>query len=51
MRSFESSRSIGHPFIESMDRQGILEVVFPEIAAMKGSSRAGTMPSTSGPTR
>lgn len=30
-----------HPFIESMDRQGILEVVFPEIAAMKGIEQGG----------
>jgi poly(A) polymerase len=30
-----------HPFIESMDRQGILEVVFPEIAAMKGVEQGG----------
>jgi poly(A) polymerase len=31
----------GHPFIESMDRRGILEVVFPEIAAMKGVEQGG----------
>ncbi len=30
-----------HPFIESMDRQGILGVIFPETAAMKGVEQGG----------
>ncbi len=30
-----------HPFIESMDRQGILEVVFPETLDMKGVEQGG----------
>jgi poly(A) polymerase len=30
-----------HPFIESMDRQGILEIVFPETLAMKGVEQGG----------
>jgi poly(A) polymerase len=30
-----------HPFIESLDRQGILEIVFPEILAMRGVEQGG----------
>jgi poly(A) polymerase len=30
-----------HPFIETMDRQGILEIVFPETLAMKGVEQGG----------
>jgi poly(A) polymerase len=30
-----------HPFIESMDRHGILEAVFPETLAMKGVEQGG----------
>jgi poly(A) polymerase len=30
-----------HPFIESMDRQGILEIVFPEAMAMRGVEQGG----------